>query len=47
MAARLLEPVHPGEILHERLSYAARLDEYARALGGAQRGLYFPLQKGW
>ncbi|MDH3319650.1 MAG: UvrD-helicase domain-containing protein [Betaproteobacteria bacterium] len=27
--------------------YAAQLDAYAEALGGAGRGLYFPLQKGW
>jgi len=30
---------------HER--YAAQLDGYAEAVGGANRGLYFPLQKGW
>ncbi|MEX2241364.1 MAG: UvrD-helicase domain-containing protein [Burkholderiales bacterium] len=27
--------------------YAAQLEEYSRALGGAERGLYFPVQKGW
>jgi ATP-dependent exoDNAse (exonuclease V) beta subunit len=27
--------------------YAAQLEAYAQALGGAQKGLYFPLQKGW
>jgi ATP-dependent exoDNAse (exonuclease V) beta subunit len=27
--------------------YAAQLDAYAEALGGAARGLNFPLQKGW
>jgi len=27
--------------------YAAQLDGYAEALGGASRGLYFPLHKGW
>jgi len=31
----------------QRVRYAAQLDGYARALGGASRGLYFPLQKGW
>jgi ATP-dependent exoDNAse (exonuclease V) beta subunit len=27
--------------------YAAQLEAYAEALGGAAKGLYFPLQKGW
>jgi len=27
--------------------YAAQLDAYAAALGGASRGLYFPLHSGW
>jgi hypothetical protein len=27
--------------------YAAQLEAYAEALGGAEKGLYFPLQKGW
>ena len=27
--------------------YAAQLDAYAEALGGARRGLYFPLLGGW
>jgi len=27
--------------------YAAQLDAYAEAVGGARRGLYFPLHKGW
>ena len=31
----------------ERERYAAQLDAYADALGGASRGLYFPLHKGW
>jgi len=31
----------------QQVRYAAQLDAYARALGGAQRGLYFPLQQGW
>jgi ATP-dependent helicase/nuclease subunit A len=31
----------------QRGRYAAQLDAYARALGGARRGLYFPLQRGW
>jgi len=31
----------------ERARYAAQLDAYAAALGGARRGLYFPLLKGW
>ena len=31
----------------QRGRYAAQLDEYARVLGEARRGLYFPLHKGW
>jgi ATP-dependent exoDNAse (exonuclease V) beta subunit len=31
----------------ERSRYAAQLDAYAAALGGASRGLYFPLHSGW
>jgi ATP-dependent exoDNAse (exonuclease V) beta subunit len=31
----------------ERARYAAQLDHYAAAVGGAQRGLYFPLLRGW
>jgi ATP-dependent exoDNAse (exonuclease V) beta subunit len=31
----------------ERIRYAAQLDAYAAALGGASRGLYFPLHAGW
>jgi ATP-dependent helicase/nuclease subunit A len=31
----------------EQLRYAAQLDAYAQALGGASRGLYFPLHRGW
>ena len=31
----------------QRERYAAQLDAYAEALGGARRGLYFPLHKGW
>jgi ATP-dependent exoDNAse (exonuclease V) beta subunit len=31
----------------ERKRYAAQLDAYSSALGGARRGLYFPLHKGW
>jgi ATP-dependent exoDNAse (exonuclease V) beta subunit len=31
----------------ERERYAAQLDAYAAALGGARRGLYFPLHSGW
>jgi ATP-dependent exoDNAse (exonuclease V) beta subunit len=31
----------------ERSRYAAQLDAYAAALGGASRGLYFPLHTGW
>ena len=31
----------------ERTRYAAQLDAYAAALGGASRGLYFPLHSSW
>ncbi|MFL6571782.1 MAG: UvrD-helicase domain-containing protein [Burkholderiales bacterium] len=31
----------------ERIRYAAQLEAYAAALGGASRGLYFPLHAGW
>ncbi|HZM34978.1 MAG TPA: UvrD-helicase domain-containing protein [Burkholderiales bacterium] len=31
----------------ERIRYATQLDSYAAALGGANRGLYFPLHSGW
>ncbi|MDH5534416.1 MAG: PD-(D/E)XK nuclease family protein, partial [Betaproteobacteria bacterium] len=31
----------------QKVRYAAQLNAYAEALGGARRGLYFPLQKGW
>jgi ATP-dependent helicase/nuclease subunit A len=31
----------------ERERYTAQLDAYAAALGGASRGLYFPLHSGW
>jgi ATP-dependent exoDNAse (exonuclease V) beta subunit len=31
----------------ERERYAAQLEAYAAALGGASRGLYFPLHSGW
>jgi ATP-dependent exoDNAse (exonuclease V) beta subunit len=31
----------------QRKRYAAQLDAYAVALGGARRGLYFPLLSGW
>ena len=31
----------------ERERYAAQLEAYAAALGGADRGLYFPLHSGW
>jgi ATP-dependent helicase/nuclease subunit A len=31
----------------ERIRYAAQLETYAEALGGANRGLYFPLHSGW
>jgi ATP-dependent exoDNAse (exonuclease V) beta subunit len=31
----------------QRERYGAQLDGYAEAVGGARRGLYFPLHKGW
>ena len=31
----------------QRERYAAQLDGYAEAVGGASRGIYFPLHKGW
>jgi ATP-dependent exoDNAse (exonuclease V) beta subunit len=31
----------------QRERYAAQLDGYAEAVGGARRGIYFPLHKGW
>jgi ATP-dependent exoDNAse (exonuclease V) beta subunit len=31
----------------ERERYQAQLDRYAEAVGGAKRGLYFPLLRGW
>ncbi len=31
----------------QKARYAVQLDAYSEALGGARRGLYFPLQKGW
>jgi len=31
----------------EKIRYATQLDAYAAALGGASRGLYFPLHSGW
>jgi len=31
----------------QRERYKAQLDGYAEAVGGARRGLYFPLHKGW
>ncbi|MGH8705990.1 MAG: UvrD-helicase domain-containing protein [Burkholderiales bacterium] len=36
-----------GFLDEERKRYAAQLDAYAAALGGASRGLYFPLHAGW
>ena len=36
-----------GFLDQERERYAAQLDAYAAALGGASRGLYFPLHAGW
>jgi ATP-dependent exoDNAse (exonuclease V) beta subunit len=36
-----------GFLDREQKRYAAQLDAYAAALGGASRGLYFPLHKGW
>ena len=36
-----------GLLDREQKRYAAQLDTYAAALGGARRGLYFPLHAGW
>jgi ATP-dependent exoDNAse (exonuclease V) beta subunit len=36
-----------GFLDREQRRYAAQLDAYAAALGGASRGLYFPLHTGW
>ncbi len=36
-----------GFLDQEQKRYAAQLDAYATALGGARRGLYFPLHAGW
>jgi hypothetical protein len=36
-----------GFLDQEQQRYAAQLDAYAAALGGASRGLYFPLHAGW
>jgi len=36
-----------GFLDREQERYAAQLDAYAAALGGARRGLYFPLHAGW
>ena len=36
-----------GFLNQEQARYAAQLDAYATALGGASRGLYFPLHAGW
>jgi ATP-dependent helicase/nuclease subunit A len=36
-----------GFLDQEQKRYAAQLDGYAAALGGASRGLYFPLHAGW
>lgn len=36
-----------GFLDQEQKRYAAQLDAYAVALGGARRGLYFPLHTGW
>ncbi|MDW8467907.1 MAG: PD-(D/E)XK nuclease family protein [Burkholderiales bacterium] len=36
-----------GFLEREMQRYAAQLDAYARALGGARRGLYFPLYAAW
>jgi ATP-dependent exoDNAse (exonuclease V) beta subunit len=36
-----------GFLDREQKRYAAQLDAYAAALGGANRGLYFPLHAGW
>ena len=36
-----------GFLEREQKRYVAQLDAYATALGGASRGLYFPLHAGW
>ena len=36
-----------GFLDQEQKCYSAQLDAYAAALGGASRGLYFPLHAGW
>jgi ATP-dependent exoDNAse (exonuclease V) beta subunit len=36
-----------GFLDREQKRYAIQLDAYAAALGGASRGLYFPLHAGW
>jgi ATP-dependent helicase/nuclease subunit A len=36
-----------GFLDQEQKRYVAQLDAYAAALGGASRGLYFPLHSGW
>ena len=36
-----------GFLDREQKRYAAQLEAYAAALGGASRGLYFPLHAGW
>jgi ATP-dependent helicase/nuclease subunit A len=36
-----------GFLDREQKRNAAQLDAYAAALGGASRGLYFPLHAGW
>jgi len=36
-----------GFLDQEQTRYAAQLDAYAAALGGASRGLYFPLHAKW
>jgi ATP-dependent exoDNAse (exonuclease V) beta subunit len=36
-----------GFLDREQKRYAAQLDAYSAALGGASRGLYFPLHTGW
>ncbi len=36
-----------GFLDQQRKRYAAQLDAYAAALGGAKSGLYFPLHQGW
>ena len=36
-----------GFLDREQKGYAPSLDAYAAALGGASRGLYFPLHAAW